>query len=253
MGKRPLILVTNDDGIKAHGLRVLIDIMQQLGDVVVITSEQVMSGMAHAVTIQTPLMPRLLKDKNGYKEYVTNGTPSDNVKLGKHRLLNRTPDLVVSGINHGSNASINIIYSGTMAAVLEAAIDGIPAIGFSLMDYMPDADFSHVEEWILKISRKVLDEGLPEGVCLNVNIPRISQQQIKGIKVCSQAKARWVEEFEERKDPYGRTYYWLGGQFVNGDKRTNTDEKALANNYISVVPVKFDFTAHEYVDKLKFD
>jgi 5'-nucleotidase len=253
MGKRPLILVTNDDGIKAQGLRILIDIMQQLGDVVVISSEQVMSGMAHAVTIQTPLMPRLLNEKDGYKEYVTNGTPSDNVKLGKHRLLNRTPDLVVSGINHGSNASINIIYSGTMAAVLEAAIDGIPAIGFSLMDYMPDADFSHVEEWILKISRKVLDEGLPEGICLNVNIPRISQQQIKGIKVCSQAKARWVEEFEERKDPYGRTYYWLGGRFVNGDTRKYTDEKALAENYISVVPVKFDFTAHEYLDKLNFD
>jgi len=209
--------------------------------------------MAHAVTIQTPLMPRILKDEDDYKEYVTNGTPTDNVKLGKHRLLNRTPDLVVSGINHGSNASINIIYSGTMAAVLEAAIDGIPAIGFSLMDYMPDADFSHVEDWIFKITRKVLDEGLPEGVCLNVNIPRISQNPIKGIKVCRQAKARWVEEFEERKDPYGRTYYWLGGRFVNGDKRSNTDEQALADNYISVVPVKFDFTAHEYVDKLNFD
>jgi len=253
MDKKPLILVTNDDSIKAPGLRKLIEIMQQLGEVVVIASEQVMSGMAHAVTIQTPLMPRILKDKEDYKEYVTNGTPTDNVKLGKHRLLNRTPDLVVSGINHGSNASINIIYSGTMAAVLEAAIDEIPAIGFSLMDYMPDADFSHVEDWIFKITRKVLDEGLPEGVCLNVNIPRISQNPIKGIKVCRQAKARWVEEFEERKDPYGRTYYWLGGRFVNGDKRSNTDEQALADNYISVVPVKFDFTAHEYVDKLNFD
>lgn len=253
MNNKPLILVTNDDSIKAPGLRKLIEIMQKLGDVVVIASEQVMSGMAHAVTIQTPLMPRLLKDKQGYKEYVTNGTPTDNVKLGKHRLLNRTPDLVVSGINHGSNASINIIYSGTMAAVLEAAIDGIPAIGFSLMDYMPDADFSHVEEWVLKITRKVLDEGLDEGVCLNVNIPRISKNAIKGIKVCKQAKARWVEEFEERKDPYGRTYYWLGGRFVNGDKRSNTDEHALAENYISVVPVNFDFTAHEQIDKLKFD
>jgi len=253
MDKKPLILVTNDDSIKAPGLRKLIEIMQQLGEVVVIASEQVMSGMAHAVTIQTPLMPRILKDEDDYKEYVTNGTPTDNVKLGKHRLLNRTPDLVVSGINHGSNASINIIYSGTMAAVLEAAIDGIPAIGFSLMDYMPDADFSHVEDWILKITRKVLEGGLPEGVCLNVNIPRISQNLIKGIKVCRQAKARWVEEFEERKDPYGRTYYWLGGRFVNGDKRSNTDEQALADNYISVVPVRFDFTAHEYVDKLNFE
>ncbi len=253
MNKKPLILVTNDDSIKAPGLRRLIEIMQKLGEVVVIASEQVMSGMAHAVTIQTPLMPRLLKDKDGYKEYVTNGTPTDNVKLGKHRLLNRTPDLVVSGINHGSNASINIIYSGTMAAVLEAAIDGIPAIGFSLMDYMPDADFSHVEDWVVKITEKVLEDGLPEGVCLNVNIPRISEKSIKGIKVCRQAKARWVEEFEERKDPYGRTYYWLGGRFMNGDNRTNTDEHALAENYISVVPVQFDFTAHEHIGTLSFD
>lgn len=250
---KPLILVTNDDSIKAPGLRKLIELMQQLGEVVVIASEQVMSGMAHAVTIQTPLMPRLLKNKNGYREYVTNGTPTDNVKLGKHRLLNRTPDLVVSGINHGSNASINIIYSGTMAAVLEAAIDGIPAIGFSLLDYMPDADFSHVDEWVLKITRKVLKDGLPEGVCLNVNLPRKSDNPVKGMKVCRQARSRWVEEFEERKDPYGRTYYWLGGRFVNGDKRTDTDEHALSENYVSIVPVRFDFTAHEQIGKLNFE
>lgn len=253
MSKKPLILVTNDDGVTAPGLRKLIDIMRNLGEVVVIASETAMSGMAHAVTIRTPLMPRLIKEEEGYKEFVTNGTPTDNVKLGKHRLLNRTPDLVVSGINHGSNASINIIYSGTMAAVLEAAIDGIPAIGFSLMDSMPDADFSHVDDWIVKITKKVLDEGLPEGVGLNVNIPGISDEPIKGIKVVKQAKARWVEEFEERKDPYGRTYYWLGGHFVNGDHRTGTDEKVLADNYISVVPVKFDFTAHEYLNSLTFD
>lgn len=252
MDTKPLILVTNDDGIKAPGLRRLIEIMRKLGDVVAISSEQVMSGMAHAVTIQTPLMPRLLTDVEGYQEYVTNGTPTDNVKLGKHRLLNRTPDLVVSGINHGSNASINIIYSGTMAAVLEASIDGIPAIGFSLCDYMPDADFSHVEEWVTRITNKVLNEGLPKGVCLNVNIPKIMEEPIKGIKVCRQAESRWVEEFEERKDPYGRKYYWLGGRFENGDKRPETDEKALAENYISIVPVQFDFTAHEQVGKMSF-
>ncbi len=253
MSAKPLILVTNDDGIKAPGLRKLISIMRKFGEVAVIASEHVMSGMAHAVTIQTPLMPRLINEEPGFREFMTNGTPSDNVKLGKHRLLERTPDLVVSGINHGSNASINIIYSGTMAAVLEASIDGIPAIGFSLMDYMPDADFSHVEEWISRITQKVLDEGLPDGVCLNVNIPRKSETPIKGIKVCRQARARWEEEFEERKDPYGRTYYWLGGRFVNGDGRPETDEKALSENYISVVPVQHDFTAHEYVQKLKFD
>ena len=253
MKKKPLILITNDDGIKAPGLRKLIDLMRPLGKVAVIASELVMSGMAHAVTIQTPLMPRLIKEEAGYKEYITNGTPTDNIKLGKHRLLNRTPDLVVSGINHGSNASINVIYSGTMAAVLEASIDGIPSIGFSLLDYMPDADFSHVDDWVVKITKQVLNEGLPEGVCLNVNIPRISENPVKGIKVCKQAKARWVEEFEERKDPYGRTYYWLGGRFVNGDTRSETDEKALADNYVSVVPLQHDFTAHEYVGKLNYE
>ena len=253
MNKKPLILITNDDGIKAPGLRRLIEIMRPLGEIAVIASEHVMSGMAHAVTIQTPLMPRLIKEEEGYKEFRTNGTPTDNVKLGKHKLLNQTPDLVVSGINHGSNASINIIYSGTMAAVLEASIDGIPSIGFSLLDYMPDADFSHVEEWVLKITKQVLEDGLPEGVCLNVNIPRISKKPINGIKVCRQAKARWVEEFEERKDPYGRTYYWLGGRFVNGDDGIETDERALADNYVSVVPVTFDFTAHEMVGKMKFE
>jgi 5'-nucleotidase len=253
MSAKPLILVTNDDGIKAPGLRKLITIMRKFGEVAVIASEHVMSGMAHAVTIQTPLMPRLINEEPGYREFMTNGTPSDNVKLGKHRLLERTPDLVVSGINHGSNASINIIYSGTMAAVLEASIDGIPAIGFSLMDYMPDADFSHVEAWISRITEKVLKEGLPDGVCLNVNIPRKSESPIRGMKVCRQARARWEEEFEERKDPYGRTYYWLGGRFVNGDGRPETDEKALSENYISIVPVQHDFTAHEYVKKLKFD
>ena len=253
MNTKPLILVTNDDGIKAPGLRKLISIMRKLGDVAVIASEHVMSGMAHAVTIQTPLMPRLIKEEPGYREFLTNGTPSDNVKLGKHRLLERMPDLVVSGINHRSNASINIIYSGTMAAVLEASIDSIPAIGFSLMDYMPDADFSHVEEWVTKVTEKVLNEGLPDGVCLNVNIFRNSDTPIRGIKVCRQARARWVEEFEERKDPYGRTYYWLGGRFVNGDDRSETDEKALKENYISVVPVQHDFTAHEYLNKIKFD
>ncbi|MCF6341532.1 MAG: 5'/3'-nucleotidase SurE [Bacteroidales bacterium] len=252
MKNKPLILVTNDDGIQATGLRKLIAIMRGLGEVVVIASEFPMSGMGHAVTIQTPLRPRLLHSEKEYQEFITNGTPVDNVKLGKHRLLDRTPDLVVSGINHGSNASINIIYSGTMGAVLEASIDNIPAIGFSLQDFSADADFSHTDNFILKITNKVLDEGLPKGVSLNVNFPKISGEPLKGIKVCRQAEARWVEEFDERTDPYGRKYYWLGGRFENGDGRSNTDEKALAENYVSVVPVQYDFKAHDYIGKLSF-
>jgi len=252
MKNKPLILVTNDDGADAKGLAKLIELMRPLGEVAVIASEQAMSGMSHAVTVKVPLMPRLVKDEDDFTMWITNGTPVDNVKLGKHTLLSRKPDIVVSGINHGSNAAINIIYSGTMGAVLEGAIDGIPGIGFSLDDYSPDADFSHVDEFVLKITRKVLDEGLPEGICLNVNFPKISDKPLKGIKSVRQAKARWIEEFEKRKDPFGRNYYWIGGSFVNGDKRKDTDEYALSENYVAVVPVKIDFTAHEYVDKLQF-
>lgn len=253
MNKKPLILVTNDDGSHAPGIKKLGAIMRKFGEVVLISTELPMSGMAHAVTINTPLKPRLVHSEEGYTEYISNGTPVDNVKLCKHKLLGRMPDLVVSGINHGSNAAINIIYSGTMGAALEAAIDGIPSIGFSLMDYSVEADFSHVDPYIERITRKVLLEGLPDGVSLNVNIPKKSSMDIKGIKVCRQAKAKWVEDFEERKDPYGRKYYWLGGHFANGDARPDTDEKYLADNYVSVVPVQVDFTAHHLVDTLNFD
>ena len=252
MTKKPLILITNDDGINAPGLRKLISLVRSLGEIIVIASEHPMSGMAHAVTIQNPLRVRLLTEEPDYKEYLTTGTPVDNVKLGKHKLARRLPDLILSGINHGSNAAVNIIYSGTMGAVLEGAIDRVPGIGFSLDDFSPHADFSHVDKFVISITKKVLSDGLPKGVCLNVNFPIKSSESLKGIKVCRQADARWVEEFEERKDPHGRTYYWLAGKFENGDDRHDTDEKALANNYVSVVPSHTDFTAHDYVDKLDY-
>ena len=252
MKQKPVILITNDDGINAPGIRKLISIVKNMGEIIVIGSEYPMSGMAHAVTIQNPLRVRLVTSKPNYTEYLTTGTPADNVKLGKHKLSNKVPDLILSGINHGSNAAINIIYSGTMGAVLEGAIDGIPSIGFSVDDFSHDADFSHVEKYILAIINKVLNQGLPKGVCLNVNFPKNSNNPIKGIKVCRQADARWVEEFEERKDPHGRSYYWLAGRYENSDKRNDTDENALANNYVSVVPSHTDFTAHKYIDQLNF-
>jgi len=253
MTEKPLILITNDDGINAPGLRKLISLVKNLGNIIVIASEHPMSAMAHAVTIQNPLRVRLLTEEPDYKEYLTTGTPVDNVKLGKHKLAGRLPDLILSGINHGSNAAINIIYSGTMGAVLEGAIDGVPGIGFSLDDFSPHADFSHVDKFVISITKKVLQEGLPKGVCLNVNFPvNKNNEPLKGIKVCRQADARWVEEFEERQDPHGRTYYWLAGKFENGDDRHDTDEKALADNYVSVVPSHTDFTAHNYVDKLDY-
>ncbi|MBU1369150.1 MAG: 5'/3'-nucleotidase SurE [Bacteroidetes bacterium] len=243
--KKPTILITNDDSYSASGLRKLIKLMRPLGHIVVVASDQVMSGMGHAITIKTPLRMKQVADEPDYEEYVCNGTPVDCVKLGTQVVLHAKPDLLVSGINHGSNASINVIYSGTMAAVLEACIDGIPAVGYSLLDYNLDADFDHVDDFVVKIAQKVLAEGLPEGVCLNVNLPAMSDNKIKGVKVCRQSHARWVEEFDSRQDPRGGKYHWLTGKFENDDLAEDTDQHALENNYVSVVPVHFDMTAYK--------
>jgi 5'-nucleotidase len=166
------------------------------------------------------------------------------VKLGEQVVLKRKPDLLVSGINHGSNASINIIYSGTMAAVLESAIGGVPSVGFSLLDYSHHADFSGCRPFVRQIAEKVLLEGLPDGVCLNVNIPAVNGEEIKGVKICRQGRSRWVEEFDSRTDPHKRDYYWLTGFFEKLEENEDTDQWALENNYVSVVPVHFDLTAH---------
>ncbi|RZJ98716.1 MAG: 5'/3'-nucleotidase SurE, partial [Flavobacterium sp.] len=178
------------------------------------------------------------------------GTPVDCVKLAVSEILKQKPDLCVSGINHGSNSSINVIYSGTMSAAVEAGIEGIPAIGFSLLDFDWNADFNPAKKFIKKIALEVLANGLPEGVVLNVNIPKLSEKEIKGIKVCRQAKAVWQEKFDKRKTPQGRDYYWLTGEFVNQDKGNDTDEWALENGYISIVPVHFDLTAHHAMQQL---
>jgi 5'-nucleotidase len=243
--KKPLILVTNDDGVNAPGIRTLINIMRQIGEVVVVAPDSPQSAQSHAITVSEPLRIKLIEEEDGYREYSCNGTPVDCVKLGTKIVLRGNPDLLVSGINHGSNASINVIYSGTMAAVVEATIDKVPAIGFSLNDYSHHAEFHHAESFIKEIALGVLQRGLPEGVCLNVNIPQISDQPIKGVQVCRQAKGTWVEEFDERKDPRGRDYYWITGVFSNPDHQEGTDTWAMEQNYIAVVPTKFDFTAHD--------
>ena len=252
MSNQPLILITNDDGYKADGYRLLLDLMRPFGEVVAISTLESTSAMGHAVTMSNPLRLEKITAEEGYTEYLSNGTPVDNIKLGKHLILNRMPDLVVTGINHGSNASINIIYSGTMAAALEAAMDGIPAIGFSLAEYGPHPDFSHVSRFVKKIVQKVLNEGMPKGIAYNVNFPKKTENPVKGIKVARQAKAMWKETYEERTDPFGRTYYWMSGIFLDGDQRPDTDEKALKENYVALVPVQFDFTAGEWMKKLKF-
>jgi 5'-nucleotidase len=249
MAKRPLILVTNDDGITAPGIRTLIKVMNQIGDVVVVAPDSPQSGKGHAITLDAILECNpIYIDEGPQIEYSCSGTPADCVKIAVNEILNKKPDLCVSGVNHGSNSSINVVYSGTMSAAVEAGIEGIPAIGFSLLDYSWKANFELLEDAIKKIALQVLNNGLPDGIVLNVNFPK--SNQFSGIKVCRQARANWVEEFDKRSNPQGKEYYWLTGKFVNLDKGEDTDEHALEHNFISVVPIQFDLTAHHFIQNL---
>src|SRR5690554_4724820 len=227
--KRPLILVTNDDGINAPGIRALIEVMNDLGDVFVVAPDAPQSGMGHAITINDAIYCNHIKLANDemQKEYSCSGTPVDCVKLAVNEIIKRKPDLCVSGINHGSNSSINVIYSGTMSAAVEAGTMGIPAIGFSLLDFSLEADFNPAKQFVKRIAQQTLKNGLPKGVVLNVNIPKLNLREINGIKVCRQAIGHWKGIFDKRKNPTGRDYYWLTGEFVSEDKGEDTDEKAL--------------------------
>jgi len=251
MNKKPLILVTNDDGITAPGIRTLIKVMKSIGNVVVIAPDSPQSGMGHAITVDSTLHCDKVSEADAeIEEYSCSGTPADCVKLAIHEILDTRPDLCVSGINHGSNSSISVIYSGTMSAAIEAGIEGIPAIGFSLLDYNWDADFSQIEGFIHTIATNVLKNEMKPGMVLNVNFPKLNKEDIKGIKVCRQAKGNWVEEFDKRVSPMGREYYWLSGQFVSFDNGEDTDDWALKNGYISLVPCQFDLTAHHFIQEL---
>lgn len=250
--QKPLIFVTNDDGISSPGILFLVSIAKQFGEVAVIAPDKPQSGMGHAITINSTLRIQKTNYHNVSIEYSCSGTPVDCVKMAVNKILPRKADLVLSGINHGSNSSINVIYSGTMSAAIEGALESTPSIGFSLCDYSIDADFSQAKKEIEKIISEALKNNIPKGVCLNVNIPKLKADELRGIKVCRQAKANWVEEFEERHDPYGRPYYWLTGKFVNFEpESTDTDEWALANGYISVVPTQCDLTAHKDLEHFK--
>lgn len=254
MSEKPLILVTNDDGIDSRGIRKLVDIMTKLGEVVVVAPDSPQSGMGHAITVGDTL--RLVESDifPGLQAYKCSGTPADCVKLAKHHVLKgRRIDLIASGINHGSNTSISVLYSGTMSAAIEGAIEGTPAIGFSLCDFSPKADMGHVDEFVYKIANEVLTKGIPKGVALNVNIPHKQNEQIKGIKVCRQANARWEEQFDERFDPNGRPYFWMVGNFVNHDKGEDNDEWAIMNNFVSIVPCQFDMTAYHAISRINDD
>jgi len=248
---KPLILVSNDDGISSRGIRILVELMTEMGEVIVVAPDSPQSGMGHAITVGNTLRLDKTDIFGSVPAYKCSGTPADCVKLAKHHLLkNRKPDLVVSGINHGSNTSISVLYSGTMSAAIEGAIEGLPAVGFSLCDYSSEADFSHVDEFVKKIAAEVLNRGLPRGVALNVNIPPRRNEKVKGMKVCRQARAKWEEQFEERRDPTGRKYFWMAGNFVNFDKGEDNDEWAIANNYVSIVPCQYDLTAHHAISFL---
>lgn len=251
MKDKPLILITNDDSVKAPGIRALINYVRPFGRVVVVAPDRPQSGTAHAVTIAHLLRIELITKEEDYEEYSCSGTPADCVKMAFKIVLSRRPDFLFSGINHGSNASINIIYSGTMAAVLEGALAGVPSVGFSLTNYSLSADFGPSEQFIKTIVSDVMAHGLPRGVCLNVNIPDIAEGEIKGIKICRQAEGTWEEDFDERKDPNGRNYYWMKGMYVSIGNGQDTDQWALENNYVAVVPVQFDLTANSALETLR--
>lgn len=249
--QRPVILITNDDGVNAPGIKNLVEAVKDLGDVVVVAPDKPQSGMGHAITIGQPLRLHKLHSNENVDTWSCTGTPVDCVKLAVDKVLQRKPDICLSGINHGANHSINVIYSGTMSAAVEAAIESIPSVGFSLLDFSIEADFSGARKYAKLITQKMLNSKFPQHTVLNVNVPSVPVDLLKGMKICRQAYAKYEEDFIDRVDPHGRHYYWLTGEFVNFDKGKDTDVWALANNYVSVVPVQFDLT--NYVLKAELE
>ena len=249
--EEPIILITNDDGITAPGIKALVEAARPLGKVVVVAPDKPQSGMGHAITIGTPLRMNKVEMFDEIEAWQTSGTPVDCVKLAVDKILHRKPDICLSGINHGANHSINVIYSGTMSAAMEASIESIPSIGFSLLDYRFEADFSAATYYANQIIKTILNNKFDKHLLLNVNFPSIPKKEVKGIKICKQAYAKYVEDFDERLDPHGKKYYWLTGEFVNFDKSKDTDVWALQNNYVSVVPVQFDLTNYTLKQQLE--
>lgn len=249
--EKPVILVTNDDGVSAPGLKNLVEAVKELGKIVVVAPDKPQSGMGHAITIGQPLRLHKIHLGESVETWSCTGTPVDCVKLAVDKVLHRKPDLCLSGINHGANHSINVIYSGTMSAAVEAAIESIPSVGFSLLDFSLEADFEGARKYAKIIVEKMLKTKLDKHTVLNVNIPSVPAELLKGMKICRQANAKYEEDFVERQDPHGRHYYLLTGEFVNFDKGKDTDVWALANNYVSVVPVQFDMTNYVLKSKLE--
>lgn len=249
--KKPVILITNDDGVTAPGIMNLVEAVKDLGKVVVVAPDKPQSGMGHAITIGQPLRLQKVNMFGDIEAYSCTGTPVDCVKLAVDKILHRKPDICLSGINHGANHSINVIYSGTMSAAVEAAIESIPSAGFSLLDYSIDADFTGARKYVRLVVQKMLSTKLDKHTVFNVNIPALPVDHLKGLKICKQAYAKYEEDFLQREDPHGKMYYWLTGEFVNFDKGTDTDVWALANGYVSLVPVQFDLTNYKQKETLE--
>lgn len=252
---RPLIFVTNDDGVNAKGIGVLIEIAAGFGDVIAIAPSECYSGMSHSITMHRPLFVSLVNQEDGIEIYSCTGSPVDCVKIGFDEMFKgRTPDLVLSGINHGSNANVSVIYSGTMGAATEAAMYGVPSIGFSLTDHSPHADFAATGHYAAEIIERVLGMSnlQRKGLCLNVNVPNIPFDDIQGVRVCRQTRGNWREDFVHRTDPHNRDYYWMSGRFCNFEPAAeDTDEWALAHRYVSVVPVQMDLTDYTRIGDLR--
>lgn len=252
MNNELIILVTNDDGVHANGIAALTEVAAEFGKVIVVAPTEGQSGMAHAITVKTPIRVNKIHNNNNVTIYACSGTPVDCVKMALNKLVPQKPHLLLSGINHGANSSTSVVYSGTMSAAIEGCINDIPSIGFSMLDHSKNANFSHAKQYVRKIIENTLINGLVKGVCLNVNIPNLNASEIKGIKVCRQNRGVWREEFDHRTDPTGYDYFWLTGTFQDLEPHAeDTDEWALRNNYVSVVPVQFDLTAYNYLEKLK--
>jgi 5'-nucleotidase len=251
---KPLIFISNDDGIWAPGISALVEVSKKYGEVVVVAPDKPQSGQGHAVTIKEPLRLTRVEAFEGVESWECSGTPADSVKLAKDKILKgRKVDLVLSGINHGNNASINIIYSGTMSAAMEGALEGFNSIGFSLDDFSHNADFTAAKIYAGKIIERSLTNKFNSPFLLNVNFPKLKTDDIKGIKVCRQAKGKWVEEFMDAVDPRGVPYYWMTGKFENLEpEAVDTDLWAIKNGYVSIVPSCFDLTKHSIINELNF-
>ena len=246
--KKPLILITNDDGFRAKGINELVKALKGLGELVVMAPDGPRSGMSSAITSLVPIKYKTEHQEEGLTIYSCTGTPVDCVKLAINEVLGREPDLLVSGINHGGNMAICVNYSGTMGAAAEGCIFGVPSMGVSLLDHRPDADFSECCRLGKTLAEKVLQEGLPHGTYLNLNVP--TDIPVKGLKVCHQADGRWVKEFKRSEDAGGNTVFWLTGHFRNDDPHPNNDDKWLNEGYASLVPCKLDVTDYEFMKKL---